>query len=101
MGLPDTPIERMSNAQYIREGFPDRRYRVDGRLVPRTEPGALIEGVDAVVEHALRLVGTGLDSLCLHGDSPEAVARAVAIRRAFDREGIAVRSFLDEPGSRG
>jgi lactam utilization protein B len=55
----------------------------------------LIEGVDEVVEHALQLVERGdLDSLCLHGDSPHAVARATAIRTAFDREGIVVRSFL-------
>jgi UPF0271 protein len=101
MGLPKTPIERMSHVPYIREGFPDRRYRDDGRLVPRGESGALIEGVEAVVEQALRLANAGLDSLCLHGDSPEAVARAVAIRRAFDREGIVVRSFLDESGRRG
>jgi UPF0271 protein len=101
MGLPHTTIERLSTVRYIREGFPDRRYRDDGRLVPRTEPGALIEGVEAVVEQALRLANSGLDSLCLHGDSPEAVARAVAIRRAFDREGISVRSFFDGSGSRG
>jgi 5-oxoprolinase (ATP-hydrolysing) subunit A len=100
MGLPaayNDRLVRQFSGSYIREGFPDRRYRDDGTLVPRSEPGALIEGVEEVVEHALQLVERGgLDSLCLHGDSPEAVARAVAIRKAFDREGIVVRSFFVE-----
>jgi UPF0271 protein len=99
MGQPGTKIERMCSLSggYIREGFPDRRYREDGTLVPRSIPGALIEAVDEVVEHALELVERDdLDSLCLHGDSPEAVARAFAIRNAFDRKGIMVRSFFGE-----
>jgi UPF0271 protein len=102
MGQPGTRLESLADAarlRYIREGFPDRGYRDDGRLVPRGEPGALLEGVEAVVEQALRLAGQGFDSLCLHGDSAEAVARAVAIRSALDRAGIAVRSFLTPDGA--
>jgi UPF0271 protein len=97
MGQPATWLASLaasSGLRYIREAFPDRAYRDDGRLVPRSEPAALIEGVDAVVAHALRLADQGFDSLCLHGDSPEAVARARAIRAALDRAGFEVRSFL-------
>jgi 5-oxoprolinase (ATP-hydrolysing) subunit A len=97
MGQPGTCLASLaasSGLRYIREAFPDRGYRDDGRLVPRSEPGALIEGVDAVVAHALQLADQGFDSLCLHGDSPEAVARARAIRAALDRAGFAVHGFL-------
>ena len=95
MGQPGMPIEglaRQAGVVYLREGFPDRGYRDDGRLVPRGQPGALIEGVDGVVRQALALLGRGVDSLCLHGDSDDAVARAVAIRQALGREGVEVRS---------
>jgi UPF0271 protein len=97
MGQPGTRLASLAAAvgiAYVREGFPDRRYRDDGRLVPRTEPGALLEGVEPVVEHALELVVQGFDSLCLHGDSPQAIARAGAIRAALDAAGIVVRGFL-------
>jgi UPF0271 protein len=97
MGQPGTAIERLAantTISYVTEGFPDRKYRDDGRLVPRSEPGAMVEGVEAVVAQALVLVDRGLGSLCLHGDAPEAVARADAIRAALDRAGVVVRSFL-------
>ena len=96
LGQPITYIERLARGRslvYVVEGFPDRGYREDGRLVPRGRPGAMIEGVDAVAAQALRLVGLGVRSLCLHGDAPEAVARADAILAALDRAGIAARSF--------
>ncbi len=103
LGQGRTNLESLAvsaGLRYFREAFPDRRYRDDGRLVPRSEPDALIEGVEAVVEHALRLAGQGCDSLCIHGDSPEAVLRAKLIRQALDRTPrFAVRSFLaDQPG---
>jgi UPF0271 protein len=53
-----------------------------------------LKGIEPVVHQALGLVDGGFDSLCLHGDSPEAVARAEAIRAALEREGFEVRSFL-------
>jgi UPF0271 protein len=103
MGQPGTRIASLAaeaRLVYVREGFPDRGYRDDGRLIPRNEPGALIEGVEPVVEHALQLIELGFDSLCLHGDSPQAIGRAEAIRVALDAAGISVRSFL-APGAAG
>jgi UPF0271 protein len=97
MGQPRTNLESLAVAaglRYVREAFPDRKYRDDGRLVLRSEPDALLKGIEPVVEQALRLAGEGFDSLCLHGDSPEAVARAEAIRSDLERAGIEVRSFL-------
>jgi 5-oxoprolinase (ATP-hydrolysing) subunit A len=78
------------------EGFADRRYRADGTLTPRTEPGALLTGTDEVVAQALRLAtGTGgVASLCLHGDTPGAVALARAVRAAIDGAGVTLAPFV-------
>jgi UPF0271 protein len=78
-------------ASYV-EGFPDRGYR-DGRLIDRAEAGALLEGDEPVARQALDLAGQ-VASLCLHGDSPGAVAHAHAVRRALEAEGYAVEPFL-------
>lgn len=90
---------------FLREAFLDRGYLADGGLVPRTEPGALLHDPAAVAERAVRLavegsveavdgtlVPTGAVSLCLHGDSPAAVAMAHAVRTALDAAGVDVRA---------
>ena len=58
-----------------REGFPDRAYDDRGRLVDRSEPGAVLAETHAIVGNALGLAGS-VDSLCLHGDTPGAVGHA-------------------------
>ena len=82
------------------EGFPDRAYLSDGSLMPRTQPGAIISDPEAVAENALRLVNRGIvinkepvkiDTLCLHGDHPEAVKNAKGIRRVLEAEGVEIR----------
>jgi UPF0271 protein len=78
------------------EGFPDRGYSTDGRLLSRDRPGALLEDVAAIVAHALELAGSvepPVDSLCLHGDSPGAVDHARAVRRALEAAGWALRGL--------
>ena len=91
--------------RFVTEAFLDRGYRVDGSLVPRDEPGALLDEPDVVAERALLLVREGVvaaidgrpidvraASLCVHGDSPGAVAMARAVRAALDDHGIEVRA---------
>lgn len=75
-----------------REGFPDRGYTPDGRLVPRGQPGALVEGVDAVASRAVELA-PDVDSVCVHGDSPTAVTAAQAVRRALEAAGYTLRGL--------
>jgi UPF0271 protein len=90
-----------------REGFVDRAYQPDGRLVPRSEPGAVLDDVESIAERALRMVqdhyvvaidGTRCiiraDSVCVHGDGPKAVAIVQAVRRAFDAAGITLSPFV-------
>jgi UPF0271 protein len=70
---------------YAREGFADRATRADGSLVPRGEPGALL--TDPVAAEALaRSLGSSraFETLCVHGDTPGAVAIARAVRRVLD-----------------
>lgn len=93
----------------IREAYADRAYRADGLLVPRAEPAAVLHDPRAIAERALRLarvgelvavdgtiIRTAARSLCIHGDTPEAVAIAQAVREALDRAGVAVGAVLPE-----
>lgn len=90
----------------VLEGFPDRAYRPDGTLVPRGEPGAVVEDPAEVARRALALaegvaftdtgerVQVAVETLCLHGDHPGAAAGAAAVRAALDGAGVRVQSFL-------
>jgi len=86
------------------EAFIDRRYRADGTLAARSEPGASIDDPAAAAEQAVRLATGGLvhtldaadvrvaaDTLCIHGDGPRAVEVATTVRRALAAAGIAIR----------
>lgn len=77
------------------EGLTDRAYRADGTLVPRTEPGAVHTDPQAVAAQAVALANTpGIASLCLHGDSPNAVHHAHAVRDRLRAEGWDLRPFV-------
>ncbi|MCB0909509.1 MAG: LamB/YcsF family protein [Nocardioidaceae bacterium] len=75
-----------------REGFPDRGYTPSGGLVPRGKPGALVTDPTRIAAHAVRLAAA-VDSLCVHGDSPGAVAAAAAVREALVRAGFALHGL--------
>ncbi|CAN5125018.1 5-oxoprolinase subunit PxpA [soil metagenome] len=100
MALVATPISAMARAaraagvRVAREGFIDRAYEPDGTLRSRRLQGALITEPDAAAEHALALIrGGGLDTLCIHGDTPGAPAIARAVRARLASEGIATRAL--------
>jgi UPF0271 protein len=93
------------------EAFADRAYRADGTLVPRGEPGAVLTDAAEVAARAVDMVrnrgvmavdGTRVslhfDSLCLHGDTPGAVAIARAVRAALLGADVALRPFAGEAG---
>jgi len=100
-------VARDRGIQAFVEAFPDRSYRPDGALTPRTRPGAMIHDPDRVAERALRLIREGVidaedgselavdaDSICIHGDAPNAVEAAVAIALALAAHGIEPRPFV-------
>ena len=97
LGLPGSAILRLAGADGrtgVREGFPDRGYTEDGRLVPRDQPGALVEGADAIAANAVEMARRGeVRSLCVHGDSPGAVEAAEAVRAALAGAGYDVRPW--------
>lgn len=83
-----------------REVFADRSYQADGQLTPRSQPGAVLHDAQACVEHVLRMLDAGgivtadghrlptpIHSICVHGDGPDAVASARAIRLALEQAG--------------
>ncbi|MFI5120934.1 MAG: 5-oxoprolinase subunit PxpA [Thermoanaerobaculia bacterium] len=88
------------------EGFVDRGYETDGSLVPRGKPGALVEDPFAAARAALSLVlerrtvarngqsiPLAVDTLCVHGDTPNASAIAAEVRAALVEAEIVVRSL--------
>lgn len=109
MVLPNSEIQRQAEAAGLRtvaEVFADRAYNPDGTLVSRREPGAVLHNPDDVVEHVLRLANDGVvratdgslvpvraDSICLHGDTPGAVAMARKVRAVLEDAGITIESF--------
>ena len=90
----------------VGEAFADRGYQDDGQLQPRGTPGALLGDVDEVSSRALAWVRGGLmqsvsgkafelpaRSLCVHGDTPGAVAMAAALRSVLMDAGVELKAF--------
>ncbi len=83
-----------AGVRFVAEGFADRRYRTDGRLVPRTEPGAVLKDPKEIEAQILRLVDSGIETLCLHGDNPHSVALADLVLDVLKTAHIEKRPFL-------
>jgi UPF0271 protein len=75
----------------IPEGFADRAYDGAGRLVARSEPGAVLDA-DAAVRQAVTLAGE-VGSICVHGDSPRAVVLARRVADGLHAAGVELRPF--------
>jgi UPF0271 protein len=97
LGLPGSCVEtaaREAGIRFIAEGFADRRYTAEGRLVPRSESGAMLEDPGEVAAHVRALVAQGVATTCIHGDSPNAVALADVVCRAAREAGVSIAPFL-------
>ena len=95
LGLPESAVLTLAvraGRRVHTEGFPDRAYTPDQRLVPRSEPGAVITDSPEIARRALSLAGR-VDSLCLHGDTPGAVEHASEVRRVLTDQGWALRGL--------
>jgi 5-oxoprolinase (ATP-hydrolysing) subunit A len=90
----------------VGEGFADRAYTADGRLVSRREPGAVLHDPEQVAARAMVMatehrvetadgerVAVEVRSLCVHGDTPGAVDLARAVRSALEEAGITLKAF--------
>lgn len=101
------PAGAACGLEVFSEVFADRGYLASGRLVPRGRPGAMIKGGDVAASRLVDFLATGemptveggsvrlaAHSICVHGDSPGAVAMARDIRQALTLAGITVAPFL-------
>lgn len=80
---------RARGLPFLREAFADRGYDEAGRMLRRSEPGALIASPRAAAEQAIRFAESGaVDTLCLHGDSPGAVELARSVHQALRSHGL-------------
>ncbi len=114
VGLPNCEMERAAETAgvpYAREFFADRAYEDDGTLVPRSQVGSVIRDGEECVRRVLRAVREGAvvsrsgktvsvrtDTICLHGDNPEAVAFAALLRKALAENGVEVRPLRTGTG---
>jgi UPF0271 protein len=80
---------RARGLSWLAEGFADRAYGPDGRLVPRGKEGAVIESPAAAAAQAVAIARSGsVATICVHGDTTGAVAIARAVRTALEAEGL-------------
>ena len=106
-GSPVLTLARRAGLNTVAEAFADRAYHRDGALVSRREPGAVLHDPQQVAQRMLQLLREGgvssiegdftrieADSICVHGDSPSAIAMARQIREHLEAEGIGIRSFV-------
>ncbi len=104
MVLAATPMEAVARelgANWAGEIFADRAYEDDASLVDRSRPGAVLHDADAAAQRILAMLEEGaiicesgkriparIDTICLHGDTPEAVEMARALRTRLEQAGI-------------
>ncbi|GAB5374036.1 MAG: 5-oxoprolinase subunit PxpA [Acuticoccus sp.] len=114
LAIATTEIERVGRAAGLpvaAEIFADRAYEPDGQLRSRAKTGAMIHDADEAARRVVTMVEEGVllahdgsriptqvDSICVHGDGPEAVAIARGVRAALEAAGIAIRPFAGTPG---
>jgi UPF0271 protein len=83
VGFPGSALLHLAASRgmrVLREAFVDRGYAPDGRLLARSEPGAVLDSADAALAQLQRLRAANLaDTFCVHGDSPRALDLARAI----------------------
>ncbi|HEY2103478.1 MAG TPA: 5-oxoprolinase subunit PxpA [Chthoniobacterales bacterium] len=89
--------------QVAREVFADRNYMPDGSLVSRTRPDALLHDAEQAAERVIRMLQQGVvrsvdgsdipiaaDTICVHGDTPEAVSFVSELRRRLEEEKVTI-----------
>jgi len=98
LGLPGARVlalARDAGLPTVEEGFADRAYTPEGRLVPRSQPGAVITDPSDAAARAVALARAGkIRTLCVHGDTPGAVAMARRVRAELEAAGVRITPFV-------
>lgn len=113
LGLPGSwwlELAGRAGLPVYREAFADRAYRPDGTLVSRREPDALLHDPELIAQRCVRLargaeieavdgsmIRIHAESICVHGDSPDAVGIARTVRERLEAEGVELASFAPAP----
>jgi UPF0271 protein len=96
MGLPASRLQALcaGRCRFVAEGFADRRYLPDGSLVPRSRPDAFVtDPAEAVRQVEWLLAERDVETVCVHGDNPHAVAFVRGLRAVLSARGIGIRAF--------
>ena len=93
------------------EIFADRPYNDDATLLDRSQPGAVLKDPEfatarivemlkegAIISQSGKRIETKIDTICLHGDEPSAVAMAKAVRAGLEAEGVQIRTMDGHKG---
>jgi len=97
LGLPRSAIGTECGRlglRFVEEGFADRAYTDQEALVARTEPGALITDPDAAAVQALALAQRGVQSVCVHSDTPGAPEILATVAVALVTAGFQTQPFV-------
>ena len=102
-------LERLAESAgvaYVTEIYADRAYLDSGRLVPRTQPGAVIHDADqaaarvmqmieesAIITQSGKRIPVSIDTICVHGDTDGALQMAKKVRASLEQAGIAVKPY--------
>ena len=102
----DIRAAKAAGLRVASEVFADRAYMDDGTLVPRSQPGAMVHDRDLAIARTVRMVKEGCvetitgkiipiqaDSICVHGDNPDAIGFTSRIRAALEAEGVAIANI--------
>lgn len=111
VGQPGTELEAAAKdhgLDFVAEAFIDRAYKPDGRLVPRTDAGAVHGDIERIRAQAVSLAVSGrvtgldgteiavrADTLCIHGDTPKAAEAARLVREALESRGVEIRGVRE------
>lgn len=114
---PETILLGLANSEMVKAGkaiglkvaqevFADRAYQANGTLVPRSQPGAVIHDPQEAIARVVTMVKKGevtaitgekvemkADSICVHGDNPEAVEFVREIKATLEREGVTITAL--------
>ncbi|MDR1515043.1 MAG: LamB/YcsF family protein [Synergistaceae bacterium] len=111
MGLAGSefePAAENAGVRFASEAFADRAYLKDGSLCPRSKEGAVIHDAKTAADRVVRMVTEGVvtaadgtvikfrpDTICLHGDTAEAVEMAAAVRAALEAAGVKIEPLKE------
>jgi UPF0271 protein len=107
--MPGLPTERAAEEYGLAQAaeiFADRAYEDDGQLMSRKKPGSVLHDADDAAGRVLQMVRDGallcasgkriparIETICVHGDGPTAVAMARRVREVLEADGVRIRPF--------